>query len=73
MITLTREQAEDLAENINDLLHQWSPSSCSADYQCAFCLNRPQTNFGTIIHDSDCKGESFLKLLRDQLGENDED
>ncbi len=62
-ITLTDEQATDLATKIRDLMHCWNPDSQRADYMCEFCGRTSDTNQGSVTHLEDCDGPRYLAWL----------
>ena len=63
-IELSDEEAQEMASEIGDLMHNWSPNNHHADYQCEWCKERPHTNQGDIAHKPDCRGKKYLKLLQ---------
>lgn len=52
-----------LREELPSLMHAWEPCDNAADYKCAFCQNRSNTNLGDITHAADCLGEKLLREL----------
>ena len=54
---------DELRDELPGLMHRWSPHSSRADYECAFCNQRPRTNNADIEHRSDCLGTRLVKAL----------
>jgi hypothetical protein len=55
--------ADELADKIASLMHNWSPCDNSSDYICEFCSRRANGNHGSIDHADDCSGKKYYAAL----------
>ena len=64
-ISISAQFGSDLYDTIQDLMRIYAASSSEADYVCAFCHERPETNMKEIHHKPGCDGTRFMKGLND--------
>lgn len=62
-ITLSDEDAIELASEIQSLMNHYDPCSYAADYVCEFCGTRKYPS-SEMIHKPNCSGQKFLALLQ---------
>lgn len=73
MVHLTREQALEIYETIDELRCHWHPRRDGADYCCEFCQAQPPGDQnGPIVHADNCKGNQLQNMLSAALVQADE-
>lgn len=64
-LAISVEVAQEWQSKIDDLLDHYHPTNSTADYRCVFCGNVAVTNNKDVIHQSDCFGARWEKILSD--------
>lgn len=59
----TKALLNRLKDELPNLMHAWEPCDNAADYKCAFCQERSNTNMGDITHKDDCLGKALEREL----------
>lgn len=66
-INIPREFAEELNNDLPELMCHYSYNPNGSNYVCNFCGERPITNYAPIIHDDICIGIKLQNILSEQL------